>query len=140
MSRAEAILQQPTWFGHTLDETERGVLRRFINASSAAEAEQVWPDWEARFVSQNSLLPGADVALDVFFAVLIDDRPPEVKDWILESIRYTSVGGSADIGLANRCAERARSGAWLLASLSDLDRGAVVSILQVVDERVSQVF
>src|SRR5215469_15723292 len=100
------------------------VLRSFIASHNSDQARALWWGIENVAFAQNTIFGVAEPMVEVLVAALADDRPTDIRRWIIELLRFLLSGGSpTDPGLASRCRHRARLGIWLLAREAKIETG-----------------
>lgn len=119
-------------------------IAAFIGSNDAKEASELWMGIENLAFAQNTIYPAADPLVEVLMAALVDDRPREVRQWIIDMLRFLLTGANPDDpDLVSRCQERGRAGLWLLAREARDETGSgradVLNIVSIIDpDRATQ--
>ncbi|MEM9040209.1 MAG: hypothetical protein AAGD33_09985 [Actinomycetota bacterium] len=142
MTLAESLTRSTDWSRYALqrgtgDELQLALLE-FISSDDSERLSELWWGLEGVIFSQNTVYRGAEPAIDVLMASLVDDRPAITRAWIIEAIRFVlSCGSIEDPELPVRCMARARLGGWLLTQLAleaqGPDRKGLLELLDLLD-------
>jgi hypothetical protein len=120
-------------------------LRDFVAAATPEKASELWWGLEGVAFAQNTIYGGAEPAVAVMMAALVDRPPIFLREWIMEALRFILSGDSdVDSSLAGRCRESALRGVWLLAAEANETedagyREAVLEVLAHIDPAAAQV-